>query len=357
MTFQLLSYDQVLAELGESRSHLLLGNGFSVACESCFAYGSLIEHAKANGLPASCLPVFDRLGTNNFEGVMRLLEDADWVANHYGLLGGATPSAMLSDLEAVKKSLVDAIAKTHPDHTHDICEKRKDTCVQFLEPYHNIFCTNYDLLLYWVEMHGHDRLGGRDGFDYDIDYPHAPYVVFSEHVGGGKGMFFIHGALHLYSVGGQVRKHSWVRTGKHLIQGIREALDLGQYPLFVAEGTAEKKLMQIQSSGYLSYCLGKLERIENCLVTLGLSFGESDQHIANVLAHNRKLKRLYIGLFGDPESPINLDTRKQVAAMLEKRKMLIQANRVRNELEVEYYDVSTAVVWDTSDESGKGIKF
>ena len=357
MSFDLLSYSQVLTELSASRSHLLLGNGFSVACESCFAYGSLFEHAKANGLPASCLPVFDRIGTNNFEGVMRLLEDADWVAQHYELIDRATPSAMLSDLDAVKKALVDAIAKTHPDHTHDIPEKRKNTCVQFLEPYHNIFCTNYDLLLYWVEMHGHDRLGGRDGFDYDTDAPDAPYVVFSEHVGGDKGMFFIHGALHLYSVGGQVRKHSWVRTGKHLIEGIREALDVGQYPLFVAEGTAEKKLTQIQNSGYLSYCLGKLERIENCLVTFGLSFGESDQHIANVLAHNRKLKRVYIGLFGDPESPNNLDTRKYVAAMLEKRKTLLDAKRVRGQLEIKYYDVSTAVVWDAPDGSEDIIEF
>jgi len=132
---------------------------------------------------------------------------------------------------------------------------------------------------------------------------------------------------------------------------------VGQYPLFVAEGTAEKKLTQIQNSGYLSYCLGKLERIENCLVTFGLSFGESDQHIANVLAHNRKLKRVYIGLFGDPESPNNLDTRKYVAAMLEKRKTLLDAKRVRGQLEIKYYDVSTAVVWDAPDGSEDIIEF
>lgn len=357
MSLTLLTYEQVLKELGKSRSHLLLGNGFSIACEPCFAYGSLFEYAKAHGLPTSCLPIFRRLGTNNFEGVMRLLEDADWVAQHYGLIGGTTQSVMLSDLEAIKKALVDAIAKTHPDHTHDIPEAKKDTCVTFLEPYHNIFCTNYDLLLYWVEMHGHEKLAGRDGFDYDIDDPEAPYVVFSEHVGGEKGIFFIHGALHLYTVGGQVRKHSWVRTGKHLIQGIREALDAGQYPLFVAEGTAEKKLTQIQNSGYLSYCLGKLERIENSLVTFGLSFGENDQHIANVIAHNRKLQTIYIGLFGHPESPANLDTRKHVATLVEKRMSLIEAKRVRKELEVKYYDVSTAVVWDAPDESADMVEF
>lgn len=356
MSVNLLEYKSVLSELGTSRSHLLLGNGFSIACEQCFAYGSLFEYAKTHGLPASCLPVFDRLGTNNFEGVMRLLEDANWVAQHYGLLEGSTTSKMLLDLSDVKRSLVDAIAKTHPDHTHNIGNSKKDTCVKFLEPYHNIFCTNYDLLLYWVEMHGQEKLRGRDGFDYDIDDPEASYVVFSEHIGGEKGMFFIHGALHLYTVGGQVRKHSWARTGKHLIEGIRESLDEGQYPLFVAEGTSDKKLEQIQNSGYLSYCLGKLERIENNLVTFGLSFGENDQHITNAIAHNRKLRTIYVGLFGEPESPANLDTRKHIATMIEKRRSLIEAKRVRNELEVKYYDVSTAAVWDAQDESTEAIE-
>ncbi len=111
--------------------------------------------------------------------------------------------------------------------------------------------------------------------------------------------------MHLFVVDGQVRKHTWSRTQTPLIQNIREALDNGQYPLFVAEGLPERKLEQIQRSGYLSYCLGKLERIQNALVVYGLSFGASDKHIANVIADNADLKALYVGLYGDQNNDAN----------------------------------------------------
>ncbi|MBL4886286.1 MAG: DUF4917 family protein [Planctomycetaceae bacterium] len=341
----MLTYDEVQSELGTGRSHLLIGNGFSIACDSRFAYDSLFDFAKQHGLPETAAGVFERLGTNNFEGVMRLLEDSDWVAKHYGLLPRDSDSKFIDDLEKIKQSLIDAIAQTHPEHTHDVDASKKDTCVKFLEPFHNIFCTNYDLLLYWVEMHGQKILKGRDGFDYDINDPEAPYVVFSEHVGGHKGVYFIHGALHLYVEHGDVRKHSWTRTGKHLIDAIRESLSIGQYPLFVAEGNAEKKLTQIQNSGYLSYCLGKLERINNALVTYGLSFGENDQHIANVIAHNRNLKTLYVGLYGKPDSADNLETRKHLALLHKKRIDLIDAGRISNSLDIKFFNSADVPVW------------
>src|SRR5687768_11341895 len=84
-TMDVLSYSEVVDRLPTGRCHLLLGNGFSIACDPRFNYGSLYEFAKDNGLSSRVLGVFDRLGTNNFEGVMRLLEDANWVAGHYGL--------------------------------------------------------------------------------------------------------------------------------------------------------------------------------------------------------------------------------------------------------------------------------
>ena len=323
---------------------MLLGNGFSIGYDPCFHYGSLFEYAKANGLSPNAQKVFEKLGTNNFEGVMHLLEDADWVARQYGLLTSPPPSDLLTDLESVKSSLLDAIAKTHPEHTHRVPPKKKDACVSFLEPFYNIFSTNYDLLLYWVEMHG-APLHAKDGFDFDIEAPDAPYVVFSEHLGGSQGIFFLHGALHLYTQDGEVRKHSWTRTGRMLIESIKEALDKGQYPLFVAEGTANKKLSQIQKSGYLSYCLGKLERVEKNLVVLGLSFGASDSHIANVIADNRKLSKMYVGMFDDFESPAGLELRKNVAQIKERRSKMVAAKRSRDELEVEFFCAKSAKVW------------
>ncbi len=340
------TYAEVRSKLGKGRTHLLLGNGFSISCEPCFGYGSLYEFAKANGLSPTVQAVFERLGTNNFEGVMRLLEDGAWLATHYGLTGGtSTPTQILDDLDSVKVALISAVAKTHPDHTGKVPDQKKTACVSFLSDFHNVFTTNYDLLLYWVEMHGHGSLQGQDGFRQDEDGEYDNYVVFTEHVGGNKGLFFIHGALHLYVQRGEVRKHCWSRTGTSLLQNIRAGLDAGQYPLFVAEGTADKKLEQIQRSGYLSYCLGKLERIENDLVVFGLSFGDSDRHICDVIARNRGLKRLFVGLYDDERSSTSLEVMRNVAGIVEHRNRLIATTRGRGLLEVTYFQARTCPVW------------
>src|SRR2546425_11892638 len=110
--FQLLTYDAVRRALGNGRSHLLLGNGFSIACDPIFAYTSLYQRAIAAGLSKRAQAVFDRLGTNNFEGVMRLLDDGHWVARTYGLIH-SDQSEMRCDVEVVKQALVEAIAKSH----------------------------------------------------------------------------------------------------------------------------------------------------------------------------------------------------------------------------------------------------
>jgi hypothetical protein len=347
MAATVISYQKVVEELGSGRSHLLLGNGFSISCDACFHYGSLFEYAKTNGLTTRVLDVFERMGTNNFEGVMRLLEDSDWIASHYGLVPpGPTGSRPLQeDLESVKSALLKAVASTHPEHTHKVADGKKAACAGFLAPYHNIFTTNYDLLLYWVEMSALLALEGRDGFRQRIEGSGDKYVIFSEHVGRDKGIFFLHGALHLYVVNGEVRKHTWSRTQRTLIDNIKESLDLGRYPLFVAEGKPEKKLEQIQRSGYLSYCIGKLERIENALVVFGFSFCESDGHFCDVIARNKELTKMFVGLFGPSDNPANLEIQKNVKQIQDRREALITAGRSRKSLEVVFYDSATAPVW------------
>ncbi len=130
-----------------------------------------------------------------------------------------------------------------------------------------------------------------------------------------------------------------------LMDAIRASLEDKQFPLFVAEGVAERKLDQIQGNGYLSYCYGKLQRIQNVLVTFGFSFGESDKHIGDVIAHNNKLKRLYVSLYGDPDSENNLKIKSNVASIVEKRRLLIDAERMTTPLFVQYYNASSAKIW------------
>lgn len=342
-----LPYPEVVRQCSARRSHVLLGNGFSIACDPIFRYDRLYDNAVARGLSPRAQAVFERLGTNNFEGVMRLLEDAYWVASTYGLSGDPSEE-ILSDVEIVKRTLVEAVATSHLENTGCVPERKKQAALAFLEPFHNIFTTNYDLLAYWVNMFRTEGPLWRDGFASDLDESQAPYVVFSERLGNKRGLYFLHGALHLYVAHGELRKHTWIRTGTPLTHLIRESLERSEYPLFVAEGTPDKKLEQIQRSGYLWYALDKLARIEGPLVVFGHSLGASDQHISDALADNQSLSEIFVGLFGDPDSEANLAIR-QAVTRLESRRVDRSRRRGRSNrpLQVNFFDSASAQVWST----------
>lgn len=350
---KLLTYEEVRQEIGTKRSHLLLGNGFSIACNPIYHYGNLYDFAKKNGLTKHVQGVFDYLGSNNFEGVMRLLEDGVWLAGHYGLKSAAKAKGdMAEDLKSVKHALVEALAKTHLQIPNEVGNDRLEQCSEFMKPYQNVFTLNYDLLLYWVALHDEELLR-RDGFRDSEDDEDADYCVFREHIGGDKGIFFIHGALHLYVEAGEVRKHTWSKTGVRIIDRVQEGLSNNQYPLFVAEGMAEKKKIQIQANSYLSYCLGKFQRIEGPLVIFGLSLGESDQHILDSISHNSKLPEIYVGLYGDPDFEVNKSIRHKCHELQSTRQQFAAKKKGGQELTIKFYDSSTTQVWEVLNDSTK----
>ncbi|ALR20408.1 DUF4917 family protein [Sphingobium baderi] len=73
----LLTFEQAIADSEQfSKRHLLLGNGFSIACRGdIFHYGSLYDQADFSGAP-EVEAVFAALGTKDFEAVIRTLESA-----------------------------------------------------------------------------------------------------------------------------------------------------------------------------------------------------------------------------------------------------------------------------------------
>lgn len=344
-TIELLSYGEVLASLPE-RKHILLGNGFSIGCDPVFQYTNLFDYACQNGLTEHVRQVFQYLGTNNFEGVMRLLEDGKWLCEHYQVIPTKGVNfSMESDLQSVKNALVAALASTHLPNTGSLSDEKKTACAKFLEPYFNIFTTNYDLLLYWVAMHGQESLRKMDGFGDPVDDPGSDYLVFQEHIGGNKGMFFLHGALHLYVSDGEVCKYCWNRTNTPLIELIQEGLRNHQYPLFVAEGAANKKLQQIEGSSYLSYCLGKLHRIEGSLVVYGHALGPSDLHIVQAIGLAPKLEHVYIGLFSEPTKPDAKATTVSAKEAIRIRNLLKAKRPTARDLNLHFFDSKTTPVW------------
>lgn len=205
----MLKYSDVLSKVGKT-IHLLVGNGFSISCDPIFSYKNLYEKALKAGLSKNAQSIFENFGTNNFEAVMRLLDDGNWLAGLYGLVKPEN-SELKQDLDVLKQTLIEVIAKSHISHSGEIAEERKAKVSEFFNPYTNIFCTNYDLLAYWVVNWSNNPPIHEDGFRADEDDPST--LLFSERVKDKKGLFYIHGGLHLFNGSGGIRKYSYVRSG------------------------------------------------------------------------------------------------------------------------------------------------
>ena len=71
----LMTFAEAIADSNQfSKRHLLLGNGFSIACRAdIFHYGSLFAQADFSQVP-EVVAVFEALGTQDFEAAIRALE-------------------------------------------------------------------------------------------------------------------------------------------------------------------------------------------------------------------------------------------------------------------------------------------
>jgi len=174
----IFSYADVLAEL-EAGRHLLLGNGFSIACRpDLFRYDTLFNRADFSEL-ARARASFDVLGTTNFETVIRAISSFALLASVYAPGDEAALANATADANALREVLVSAVADSHPERPHFLAAGEYLKCRQFLRGYRSINTLNYDLLLYWTLMQ--DELGDQeipcdDGFRKPADDPDADYV-------------------------------------------------------------------------------------------------------------------------------------------------------------------------------------
>lgn len=349
-----MTFDEAIRDsAGFTRRHLLLGNGFSIACRGdVFHYDSLFDQADFSGCPEAA-QVFEVLNTHDFEYAIRALENAAKVSPIYAGYGAAAPGKMLEHAAALKEILLQTIAGQHPDRPNDIPDEKYHACRLFLSHFlgaeGQVFTLNYDLLLYWTLMHADVpegvesvELENSDGFGNQEDDPDADYVVWQGETGAHKArVHFLHGAMHLFDSGSELKKYTWVRTGVPLVDQAREALEAGFFPLFVAEGNSTKKKSKIRHNAYLYQGLKQLTanamQGRHCFFIFGHSLAANDDHILNRLGRAR-FPKLYVGLFGDPESDANRD-------IIRRAEGLTRLRGHRNPLEVAYYDSATARVW------------
>jgi len=337
----MLTYAEVIAEAGERR-HLLLGNGFSIACRpDVFRYDTLFSRADFGKLPRA-FEAFTLLKTTNFETVIRALRSFAQLAQLYVPEGPEGKQQAISDADALREVLVSAVAGSHPDRPHHLSTDEYLKCRNFLRGYRSINTLNYDLLLYWTLMQ--DDLGDvpitcDDGFRKPADDPNADYVSWDPDNSKNQTVRYLHGALHLYDTGVEMKKFTWVDSQIPLIEQVRSALEQNFFPVFVSEGTCEEKVDRIRHNDYLCKMYRSFTEIRGSLVVYGHSLDASDDHIfTDRIGLHGKTERLYVSVYGDPDSPAN-------QTKITKAQSLANLRHSKRPLAVKFFDAASASIW------------
>ncbi len=256
-------------------SALLLGNGLSINLWPQFAYGSLFDHARKDGLAEIDRALFD--GTRNFE---RALSDLMTAMRVNGALG-LDVQPILDRYRSIQVTLGKAIRAVHVNQSR-IARATLLTIRREMLRYEWIFTTSYDLVLYWAM--------GCDGWTPFFDaFMHGNRCEFdprrAEVFADQIPVYFLHGALHLV-VGGtgitwklrSTELRSLLRQFGHPINGDPQAR-----PLLVTEGSAAEKLRAIEDNAYLSHALARLRAVELPVVAFGSSLSAQDDHLVEAL--------------------------------------------------------------------------
>jgi hypothetical protein len=369
-----ITFAEAIDRSERAKRHLLLGNGFSIALfPDRFRYGSLLDEANFDGAP-ELRGTFERLGTTDFETVIKALRDAVALLPLYAQ-DGLIAARMATHVEALKGILVNAIAGRHPERPSDIAEEQYRACRAFLAHFvgenrdrrpegkdlrGSIYTVNYDLLLYWTVLHDQviqwntenpfdsvlkqtEPLEHDDGFRAPEDDPDAPYVTWeAEGAADSQNIHFLHGALHLFDYGPDLQKKCWERSGgTPLVDQIRAALNETRFPLFVSEGDTESKLTRIRHSGYLQRSLksfaGVCRSPGASLFIYGHSLAPNDDHVLRQIEKG-KIHALYVSLHGDPESNSN-------RAIVSRAQRIAATRHERNPIDVVFFSAESAAVW------------
>jgi hypothetical protein len=341
-TTQAMSFDEALAESREvaNEPHLLLGNGFSIACRpDRFSYGALLDEATFDSAHGDVRAVFEMIGTTDFERVIEVLKITAALAEKYG----SEPEIcerLRNDGRVVRETLANTLAARHPDLPFDVEEAEYAAARRFLSNFRKIYTLNYDMLLYWAVMQDVEPpVPTNDGFTTAED-PDADYVVWEAYLDFRlQRLFFLHGGLHLYDTGSEISKITWSRTGVPLVDQIRQALAESRYPLIVTEGDTRDKEGKILHNAYLNHAIRSFAMIEKVLFVYGHSLAESDEHILRRIEEG-KLERVYVSIYGDPSSAQNrgiIGRAQQMAAA--------RVGPRAKSLAIRFYDAASAHVW------------
>ncbi len=345
-----------LSKDAKKRIHILLGNGFSIAAHPKFQYDSLYEEAKSL-FSGRINALFKQFGTTNFEDILRLLDQGQWLLNHYDSHSSAAQKAMKTDYEIIKDALIDTIGRIHPrSRGSHLSDEMLYSAVRFLENFDTIFTISYDLILYWAMMQSSNENTNKfqDGFRRSSADTNGDVVFTGDKVCTRKFAYCLHGGLHLRTEDGLVKKTTW-DPDQAIIEKVRIGIENGQYPLIVSEGKYTDKLQAIRSSYYLSSAFREFERIEGCLFTFGTDLSLQDQHLQDAIVRNKKINLVCLGIYGDEHSCANQELFRRICNLRDRRDAELNNGTKSygswSRLNVLFYRSESANVWPPNPET------
>jgi len=346
---KIVSFKEALKMSGSNKRHLLLGNGFSIAYRhDIFSYKNLFKEADFSSVSKNAKRVFEKFKIYDFEIVIRKLRDTRQILKVYNGKNKSLLRVLRDDADGLKEILVKTLTAKHPKYPNAITDRQYRACIKFLSYFMgrgHIFTFNYDLLLYWMLIKGLDmgRFGSRD---IDDGFRHGEegedYVVWEPNKAKNQMVYYLHGALHLFDDGAEIKKYTWSRTDIPLMQQIREAVSNDIFPLFVAEGTSDSKMTRINHSAYLGKGIRSFAEISGDLFVFGHSLSANDSHILDYIWKG-KIENLFISIYGDRDTKGNRAIIKKAQKIETMRKLRNKKNK--HPFNVIFYKAESAKVW------------
>jgi hypothetical protein len=275
----------------------LLGNGASIAVHENFDYRNLLTKARTNRLITKQVKTaFEHFKTSDFEYVLNML----WHARHLNMALGVNEIKTAIAYRKVKTALVKTIKHVHPEYSEVL--PKLDGLSAFLKHFKTNVSLSYDLVVYWARMFANNQdstISLKDCFlptKFDPNWrrlrkpiPPAKRTTL---------VFYPHGNIALVTdlVGNEHKVI--VTTFFNLLNQIESTWNSENYvPVFVSEGSSERKLSAIYRSSYLTTVYEDvLPDVGVSLVAFGWSFGDADAHILDSLSRGR-LKRIAVSIF------------------------------------------------------------
>lgn len=321
---------------------LIIGNGASIALHSKFEFSSLKEEAeKLELFNEDIVKLFEEFQTTDFELILRLVWHAKLVNTHLGIVDQKIDSAYNN----IKDALIRVVKEVHCEHS-DIAAHLVQL-YQFTKQFKTIISLNYDLILYWIRMYGNDESINsdghvfKDGFDdggviFDRwDYLEKPYFKrkYEKEV---TRTFYQHGSLSIFCFANGIERKIKRRLNSDLLETIEENWIDQSIPVFVAEGTSDKKINSIARSRYLSKIyyeiLPELFNHGKNLVIYGWGLGEQEIHLVDQIFKNKVGGKVAISVF------------KHDQDYCYRVKRLI--NKLNSNIEIEFFDSQSSGCWN-----------